>query len=178
VHLVTTGNLQPVFEVPIYGRITVMELFRPEVRAHAATAATLTSSSFLSLSHRRTVASRVVVVMFPTAQGYTKDMLFVCTARFKFAILSYDSEAGVVVTEANGDLKDAIGREADRGHIGIIDDKCRLVGMYMYEGAFKVRRMHVAYMCCCLWVVAVTGGGVVSVVCRAFVASGGGGTNV
>ena len=39
------------------------------------------------------------------AQGYDRDLLFVCTARHKFAILSYDPVAGVVVTEANGDAK-------------------------------------------------------------------------
>ena len=32
VHAVTTGDLQPVFEAPIYGRVTCMELLRPQVR--------------------------------------------------------------------------------------------------------------------------------------------------
>ena len=34
VQLITTGDLQPVFEAPIYGRVTVLELFRPEVRTY------------------------------------------------------------------------------------------------------------------------------------------------
>ena len=40
-------------------------------------------------------------------------------------------------------LQDAIGREAPRSHIGVVDDRCRMIGLYLYEGVFKVIPMPV-----------------------------------
>ena len=34
--------------------------------------------------------------------------------------------------------QDAIGREVARGHMCVIDDRCTMIGLYMYEGLFKV----------------------------------------
>ncbi len=39
------------------------------------------------------------------AQGYDKDLLFILTARQKFAVLSFDKAAGIIVTEAHGDAR-------------------------------------------------------------------------
>ncbi len=39
---------------------------------------------------------------------------------------------------ANGDVQDRIGRPSDSGPISIIDPECRLIGLHMYDGLFKV----------------------------------------
>lgn len=38
-------------------------------------------------------------------QGYSQDVIFFCTAKYKFGILSYNASTGTVVTEANGDVR-------------------------------------------------------------------------
>jgi DNA damage-binding protein 1 len=70
-------------------------------------------------------------------QGFAQDLLFVCTARYKFALLSYDASKGTIVTEANGDVRDLVGREA-KSHMSVVDDACTMIGLHMYEGLFKV----------------------------------------
>ncbi|KAE9461432.1 hypothetical protein C3L33_06662, partial [Rhododendron williamsianum] len=39
---------------------------------------------------------------------------------------------------AMGDVSDRIGRPTDNGQIGIIDPDCRLIGLHLYDGLFKV----------------------------------------
>ena len=46
--------------------------------------------------------------------------------------------AGELVTKANGDASDKVGRPVDDGQIGIIDPSHRMIGLHMYEGLFKV----------------------------------------
>lgn len=46
--------------------------------------------------------------------------------------------AGELVTRANGDVVDKIGRQATNGPIGIIDPECRLIGLHLYDGLLKV----------------------------------------
>ncbi|KAI5671045.1 hypothetical protein M9H77_11409 [Catharanthus roseus] len=100
IHLLTPQGLQPMLDVPIYGRIATLELFRPH--------------------------------------GETQDLLFIATERYKFCVLQWDVEAGEVVTRAMGDVSDRIGRPTDNGQIGIIDPDCRLIGLHLYDGLFKV----------------------------------------
>jgi DNA damage-binding protein 1 len=64
--------------------------------------------------------------------------LFISTERYKFCILAYDSSTGEIITRANGDIMDKTGRPADIGQIGIIDPGCRVIGLHMYDGLFKV----------------------------------------
>lgn len=87
-------------DVPIYGRIATLELFRPH--------------------------------------GETQDLLFIATERYKFCVLQWDTEASEVITRAMGDVSDRIGRPTDNGQIGIIDPDCRLIGLHLYDGLFKV----------------------------------------
>jgi DNA damage-binding protein 1 len=42
------------------------------------------------------------------------------------------------VTRANGDVSDRVGRPCEAGQIGIIDPECRLIGLHLYDGHFKV----------------------------------------
>ncbi|XP_076949712.1 DNA damage-binding protein 1-like [Bidens hawaiensis] len=100
IHLLTPQGLQPLLDVPIYGRIATLELFRPH--------------------------------------GETQDLLFIATERYKFCVLQWDAAANELVTRSNGDVSDCIGRPTDNGKIGIIDPDCRLIGLHLYDGLFKV----------------------------------------
>ncbi|KAG2617083.1 hypothetical protein PVAP13_3NG178222 [Panicum virgatum] len=88
IHLLTPQGLQPMLDVPIYGRIATIELFRPH--------------------------------------------------RYKFCVLQWDAEKSELLTRAMGDVSDRIGRPTDNGQIGIIDPDCRLIGLHLYDGLFKV----------------------------------------
>ena len=42
------------------------------------------------------------------------------------------------MTAANGDVLDKVGRPVDAGMVGIVDPGCRMIGLHMYDGLFKV----------------------------------------
>lgn len=48
--------------------------------------------------------------------------------------------AGELVTRANGDASDRVGRPVEVGQRGIVDPQCRLIGLHLYDGLFKVSR--------------------------------------
>ncbi|KAL8139852.1 hypothetical protein V2J09_005873 [Rumex salicifolius] len=100
IHLLTPQGIQPMLDVPIYGRIATLELYRPH--------------------------------------GEAQDFLFIATERYKFCVLQWDPETSELVTRAMGDVSDRIGRPTDNGQIGIIDPDCRLIGLHLYDGLFKV----------------------------------------
>ncbi len=91
---------QGCLDVPIFGRISVVKLFRPK--------------------------------------GERKDLLFLLTERYKFCVLEYDESKEKLITRANGDVADRVGRPCEAGQIGIIDPDCRLIGLHLYDGHFKV----------------------------------------
>ena len=99
INLLTPEGLQPMLDVPIYGRVACMELFRPP--------------------------------------GKQQELLFISTERYKFCVLAYDASTGELVTRANGDAKDRIGRPSDFGQRGVIDPDCRVIGLHLYDGLFK-----------------------------------------
>nr|XP_027191973.1 DNA damage-binding protein 1 isoform X1 [Cicer arietinum] len=100
IHMLSANGLQSVLDVPLYGRIATLELFRPH--------------------------------------GEAQDLLFIATERYKFCVLQWNSETSELVTRAMGDVSDRIGRPTDNGQIGIIDPDCRLIGLHLYDGLFKV----------------------------------------
>ncbi|KAL9818275.1 putative transcription factor WD40-like family [Arabidopsis thaliana] len=100
IHLLSPQGLQTILDVPLYGRIATMELFRPH--------------------------------------GEAQDFLFVATERYKFCVLQWDYESSELITRAMGDVSDRIGRPTDNGQIGIIDPDCRVIGLHLYDGLFKV----------------------------------------
>ena len=42
------------------------------------------------------------------------------------------------MTRANGDASDRVGRPVEVGQRGIVDPQCRLIGLHLYDGLFKV----------------------------------------
>ncbi|XP_028812653.1 DNA damage-binding protein 1 [Denticeps clupeoides] len=102
IYVVTAEGLRPVKEVGMYGKIAVMELFRPK--------------------------------------GESKDLLFVLTAKYNACILEYkqNGESIDIITRAHGNVQDRIGRPSETGIIGIVDPECRMIGLRLYDGLFKV----------------------------------------
>uniref|UniRef100_A0A6Q2ZG30 DNA damage-binding protein 1 n=1 Tax=Esox lucius TaxID=8010 RepID=A0A6Q2ZG30_ESOLU len=102
IYVVTAEGLRPVKEVGMYGKISVMELFRPK--------------------------------------GESKDLLFILTAKYNACILEYkqNGESIDIITRAHGNVQDRIGRPSETGIIGIVDPECRMIGLRLYDGLFKV----------------------------------------
>uniref|UniRef100_A0A668VVC4 DNA damage-binding protein 1 n=1 Tax=Oreochromis aureus TaxID=47969 RepID=A0A668VVC4_OREAU len=102
IYVVTAEGLRPVKEVGMYGRIAVMELFRPK--------------------------------------GESKDLLFILTSKYNACILEYKQtgESIDIITRAHGNVQDRIGRPSETGIIGIVDPECRMIGLRLYDGLFKV----------------------------------------
>ena len=99
IHTLTPSGLEAKLDVPIYGRISALKLFKPSTKS--------------------------------------QSMLFIMTERYKFCVLEYTPE-GKLVTVANGDVEDTIGRPAECGHICVIDDDATMIGLHMYDGHFKI----------------------------------------
>ena len=74
----------------------------------------------------------------PSESSNGKARLFLTTERYGFTVLSYDEKTEELKTEAFGDVRDNIGRPAENGQIGIVDEQCRAVGLQLYDGLFKV----------------------------------------
>ncbi|XP_060924191.1 DNA damage-binding protein 1 [Limanda limanda] len=102
IYVVTPEGLRPVKEVGMYGKIAVMELFRPK--------------------------------------GESKDLLFILTSKYNACILEYkqNGDSIDIITRAHGNVQDRIGRPSETGIIGIVDPECRMIGLRLYDGLFKV----------------------------------------
>ena len=42
------------------------------------------------------------------------------------------------MTLANGNIEDRVGRPSEDGQLGLVDPHCRLIGLHLYDGLFKV----------------------------------------
>ncbi|KAJ3593559.1 hypothetical protein NHX12_005893 [Muraenolepis orangiensis] len=102
IYVVTAEGLRPVKEVGMYGKIAVMELFRPK--------------------------------------GESKDLLFILTSKYNACILEYkqNGDSIDIITRAHGNVQDRVGRPSETGIIGIVDPECRMIGLRLYDGLFKV----------------------------------------
>lgn len=98
----TADGLRPLKEVSIYGKISVMKLFRPA--------------------------------------GEVKDLLFILTQRHNAIILecTRDGENIEIITRAHGDVSDEVSRESETGSLALIDPHCKLIGLRLYDGLFKI----------------------------------------
>lgn len=71
-------------DVPLYGRVAILELFRPPVSSHR----------FFSLSKLTMVIDGIPHLF----QGETQDHLFILTDRYKFCVLGWDPEPPQLIT--------------------------------------------------------------------------------
>jgi DNA damage-binding protein 1 len=82
-------SLQPMLDVPIYGRIATLELFRPHVSISIYF--TFRLCVFVVLK------SQLNSLMF-FYQGEAQDFLFIATERYKFCVLQWDAETSELIT--------------------------------------------------------------------------------
>lgn len=75
-------------------------------------------------------------------QGYTKDLLFFLTAKHHVAILECvegpQPDSYEIVTLKDGDVADPASSPAETNTIVIIDPQCRMIGLRLYTGLFKI----------------------------------------
>ena len=88
-------SLQPMLDVPIYGRIATLELFRPHVRKLKAYVFFELLSTVVVLFFHNVF---FLFVCFGFKQGEAQDYLFIATERYKFCVLQWDSETAELVT--------------------------------------------------------------------------------
>jgi DNA damage-binding protein 1 len=53
-------------------------------------------------------------------------------------VLGYDDRTGEIITRANGDLQDRIGRLSDAGQLASIDPQNRMIAIQLYDGLLKI----------------------------------------
>ncbi|KAJ1622354.1 hypothetical protein T492DRAFT_326446 [Pavlovales sp. CCMP2436] len=99
-HTLIDERLQQVLDVPIFGRVATLQLWKPA--------------------------------------GEKCELLFLTTERYQFCVLAFDPSTHELVTRANGDLHDRVGRPVEFGQIAIIDASCRLIGLRLYDGLLKL----------------------------------------
>lgn len=98
IYVVTPEGLRPVKEINIYGKISIMKLFRPPVSIYALRRKMLWSSRFIW---------SFFIISIHTFQKETKDQLFILTYRFNAAILECQQlGAGdiEIITKAHGNV--------------------------------------------------------------------------
>lgn len=102
IYVVSPEGLRPVKEIGIYGRISIMKLFR--------------------------------------TPGEKKDLMFFLTAKYNAAILEcvHYGDSIEIITRAHGNIADTFSRPSETGNICIIDPECRVIGLRLYDGLFKV----------------------------------------
>uniref|UniRef100_A0A7S3QK85 DNA damage-binding protein 1 n=1 Tax=Dunaliella tertiolecta TaxID=3047 RepID=A0A7S3QK85_DUNTE len=71
-------------------------------------------------------------------KGYDHDLLFVLVERLKFCVLEFDPSTRELVTRAQGDLRDPVGRPSDEGHLVDVDPAQRVIGLHLYDGLLKI----------------------------------------
>eukprot|EP00842_Homolaphlyctis_polyrhiza_P004084 jgi/Hompol1/4677/HPOL_000799-RA len=120
---VVEKSLKLVMDVPIFGRIASMFIFRPKVRALA--------SSSCKISHKHSESK---------AGGYNRetDLLFICTERYKMLVLSFDADRQKLVTEATCDVRDIKARPADGGQMAVIDPRNRMIALHISQASIKI----------------------------------------
>lgn len=85
-------SLQPMLDVPIYGRIATLELFRPHVSY-------ISSKSQQPIYNKYIPFLLIFLTFFPcNNQGEAQDFLFIATERYKFCVLQWDTESSELIT--------------------------------------------------------------------------------
>lgn len=88
------------------------------------------------------VYGRIEAIRLFRPPGHTKDLLFMLTNKYHVAILECiegsQPDTIDIVTRRSGNIADPASRPTETGNIVIIDPDCRMVGLRMHDGLFKV----------------------------------------
>ena len=79
-------------DVPIYGRIATIELFRPHVSQRPIPSKAAFCFVWCDVS------VGMIPYLFPLFQNEAQDFLFVATERYKFCVLQWDAEKSELLT--------------------------------------------------------------------------------
>lgn len=84
--------MQPMLDVPIYGRIATLEIFRPHV--------SIAINFFSEPTHLFCDLLFIFACTHITCseQGEAQDFLFIATERYKFCVLQWDAETSELIT--------------------------------------------------------------------------------
>uniref|UniRef100_A0A915J2E8 DNA damage-binding protein 1 n=1 Tax=Romanomermis culicivorax TaxID=13658 RepID=A0A915J2E8_ROMCU len=80
---------------------------------------------------------RIALIKAFKPHGEAKDVLFILTAKYNAAILEWRKD-GEIITRAYGNVAENTGRPSEMGMIAIIDPECKLIGLRLVDGLFKV----------------------------------------
>jgi DNA damage-binding protein 1 len=84
------------------------------------------------------IYGRISALKLLRPPGEATDLLFLLTERCKFALLQYDAAAGELVTRANGDASEKVGKQCESGQLAAVDPECRAICLHLYDGQLKV----------------------------------------
>lgn len=87
------------------------------------------------------VFGRIEALQLFRPPGATKDFLFMLTHKYQVAVLECVQGPGDtidIITRRSGNIADPASRAAETGNIVIIDPSCRMIGLRLYDGLFKV----------------------------------------
>ncbi|EOD34427.1 hypothetical protein EMIHUDRAFT_429357 [Emiliania huxleyi CCMP1516] len=110
-------GLRPLLDVPLYGRVATLEVWRPHGAGHP---------DLIFLSTER---YRFALLAYDAESG---------EASAAPPSAGASSAAAAIVTKAAGDVSDKTGRPCDCGQIAALDPQHRLLGLHMYDGLFKI----------------------------------------
>jgi len=132
IHRITEEGVQPVLEVPIYGRIACMELFRPCAQSLSSSPSLSSSSSTASSSSSSSSGSS-----FATQQQQ-QDYLFLMTENYDTCILRYNSRTNEIETVAAGNVQEHRERVTENGIFALFDPLSKMVVLHLYQGSIKI----------------------------------------
>lgn len=88
------------------------------------------------------VFGRIEALQLFRPPGYKKDLLLMLTHKYQVAILECvpgrHQDTIDIITRRSGNIADPASRPAETGNIVIIDPSCRMIGLRLYDGLFKV----------------------------------------
>lgn len=88
------------------------------------------------------VYGRIEAMKLFRPRGYNKDLLFMLTHKYHVAILECiegpQPDTIDIITRRSGNIADPASTTADTGNIVIIDPDCKVIGLRLYDGLFKI----------------------------------------
>jgi len=84
------------------------------------------------------VYGRLATVRLFHSEEDARDLLFLSSERFQYCVLAFDTVSREIVTRATGSIEEKHLHVAEGGPIAIIDMESGTIGMYVYEGSFRV----------------------------------------
>lgn len=95
----------------------------------------------LKLMKESGIYGRIAAIKLFRPFGWNKDLLFLLTHKYHVAILECVTEKDgsiEIITRSHGNIADVSSRPAQTGNIVIIDPLCKVIGLRLYDGTFKV----------------------------------------